>query len=144
MAVVVAATSENPRDCDGSSHNGMSTLRFGGKEMLEPHRKARGAGWRADALRKARNHRRGRERDGQRATASTPEAFTLVPVRCPLSGSGPQTWLCFLWVLSELRPFSLMIVQWVSVLWKPKRFWSRIPPNCYLLAPGICPKAKHC
>lgn len=31
MAVVVALPLENPGDCDGSSHNGMSTLRFGGK-----------------------------------------------------------------------------------------------------------------
>lgn len=70
MAVVVALPLKTPGDCDGSSHNGMSTLRFGGKEMLEPHRKARGAGWRADALRKARKPS---ERTGERRTESNSE-----------------------------------------------------------------------
>lgn len=70
MAVVVALPLKTPGDCDGSSHNGMSTLRFGGKEMLEPHRKARGGRVESRCTEKARKPS---EREGERRTESNSE-----------------------------------------------------------------------
>lgn len=97
MAVVVALPLKTPGDCDGSSHNGMSTLRFGGKEMLEPHRKARGGRVESRCTEESQETigEGGRETDREQQRARL-RLLTLVPVRCPMSGSGPQTWLCFL------------------------------------------------
>ena len=76
MAVVLALPLKTPGDCDGSGHNGMSTLRFGGKEMLEPHRKARGGRVESRGTEESQETIRegGRETDRERATASTPKA----------------------------------------------------------------------
>ena len=68
----------------------------------------RGGGWRAEARRKARKplereeRERWPEREQQRASL---RLLTLVPVRCPVLGSGPQTWLCFLLGSHNQGPF---------------------------------------